>query len=79
MGNKKKTKEIDVELVQDGDGVYVQKTTHHPLVVQQKKKQHKNVEDFLDGVDKGFDFLESINERIDRFFKLGKRISRSEK
>jgi hypothetical protein len=72
MRNKKKQK-VDVELVQDEDGVYVQKTTHHPLTVQQKKKQNNNVEDFLDGVDKGFDFLESVSDRMDRFFKLSKR------
>lgn len=74
MKDKKKQEQIvDVELVQDEDGVYVQKTKRHPLVIQQKKKQHKNVEEFLDGVDKGFDFLESVGERIDRFLKFTKR------
>lgn len=70
MKNKKQASEV--ELVQGEDGVYAQKDTYRPHPIQENK-QHKNVEEFLDGVDRGFDFLESVGERIDRFLRLRKR------
>lgn len=77
---KKKSNEDIVDLVAGKDGVYSTESKHHPVPKKRDNKLPKyvkrapvsreNMDEFFDGMDVGLEFLEGMQSRIDRMFKL---------
>lgn len=68
-------KPIDIDLVQGEDGVYAEKPRHRPSphTQQNKRKQSDDIGSFFEGIDKGLDFMESLDERVERFLGIRKK------
>ena len=73
-----KSKIVDLEM--NSDGAYAPKTTKTKSVVKHKYTdsnsskpkylQHRDVDEFLNGIDVGLDLLDTVVPRIDRFLGL---------
>lgn len=61
-------KDNEIELVKGKDGIYCERSELRET--KTKKKTYENMDQFFEGVDAGLDFLEKVEERAKRFFKL---------